>query len=96
MKSLEEKVLIFKALSEPLRIELLRIIKSKERVCVCELTEKTGMSQSKLSYHLKMLLDAGLISIHPEGKWNFYSICIHSFQKIFVCDFISELFSNNS
>ena len=96
MKSLEEKVLIFKALSEPLRIELLGIIQSKERDCVCELTEKTGMSQSKLSYHLKMLLDAGLISMHPEGKWKFYSICIYSFQKIFVCDFISELFSNNS
>ena len=42
MKSLEEKVLIFKALSEPLRIELLGIIQSKERVCVCELTEKQG------------------------------------------------------
>lgn len=96
MRSIEEfnpEMLIFKALSDPLRLQLLQAIHQKERVCVCKLTEKFGKSQSKLSYHLKMLLDAKLIDVFPEGRWNFYSIRMETFKAHLSIKLISKLFS---
>lgn len=91
---LKQDILIFKALSDPLRIQLLQAIHQKERVCVCKLTEKFGKSQSKLSYHLKMLLDANLIDVFPDGKWNFYSIRMETLESHLSEIFIAKLFSN--
>lgn len=91
--NLEKEIIVFKALSDPLRLLLLRTIHGKERVCVCELTEKVCMSQSKLSYHLKMLLEAKLIHLHPEGKWNFYSINHDTFRAKLSEECIAILFS---
>lgn len=88
-----QELLIFKALSDPLRLQLLQAIYQKERVCVCKLTEKFGKSQSKLSYHLKMLLDAKLIDVFPDGKWNFYSIRMETLDNNLSEKFISKLFS---
>jgi len=41
---------------------------------VCDLTEFFGISQSKLSYHLKILLDANLITKEKKGTWNYYDL----------------------
>lgn len=43
-------------------------------VCVCELQAMQGLAQSKVSYHLKVLRDAGLVREERRGKWSFYSI----------------------
>jgi ArsR family transcriptional regulator len=43
-------------------------------VCVCEFEEYFGMGQSKVSYHLRKLKDAGLIREEKRGKWSFYSL----------------------
>lgn len=91
--SLEKEVFIFKALSDPLRLEILRTIQKKDRICVCELVKKFSLQQSKLSYHLKMLLKAGLIDVFPDGKWNFYSIRWETFQDCLAEKFIEKLFS---
>ena len=48
---MKEELLIFKALSEPMRVELLKMINTKEKMCVCELVESFDITQSKLSYH---------------------------------------------
>lgn len=63
----------FQALSEPLRIRLLELLRSQE-LCVCELCEILEVSQSKLSFHLKTLKEAGLVRSRQEGRWIYYSL----------------------
>lgn len=43
-------------------------------ICVCEFEAAFGMSQSKVSYHVKKLEDAGLVRKEKRGKWTFYSL----------------------
>jgi ArsR family transcriptional regulator len=45
-----------------------------EGICVCEFEEHFGMAQSKVSYHMKKLKDAGLVQEERRGKWSFYSL----------------------
>jgi ArsR family transcriptional regulator, arsenate/arsenite/antimonite-responsive transcriptional repressor len=46
----------------------------EEGICVCEFEEVFGMGQSKVSYHMKKLKDAGLVREEKRGKWSFYSL----------------------
>jgi ArsR family transcriptional regulator len=46
----------------------------EEGICVCEFEETFGMGQSKVSYHMKKLKDAGLVHEERRGKWTFYSL----------------------
>ena len=64
----------FKALADQKRLQLLSILCEQGSVCVCDLTELLDMPQSKLSYHLKLLLDADIIMKEKKGTWNYYSI----------------------
>jgi len=43
-------------------------------ICVCEFEDQFGMGQSKVSYHVKKLKDAGLVREERRGKWAFYSL----------------------
>jgi len=43
-------------------------------ICVCELQEHFGIGQSKVSYHLRVLKEAGIVSEETHGKWNFYAV----------------------
>ena len=43
-------------------------------ICVCEFEQYFGMGQSKVSYHLRKLKDAGLVREEKRGKWSFYSL----------------------
>ncbi|MFQ4143134.1 metalloregulator ArsR/SmtB family transcription factor [Chlorogloeopsis sp. ULAP02] len=63
----------FHALSEPLRIKVLELLRERE-LCVCDLCETLGVSQSKLSFHLKTLKEAGLVIARQEGRWIYYSL----------------------
>jgi ArsR family transcriptional regulator, arsenate/arsenite/antimonite-responsive transcriptional repressor len=73
-KTLEKYEAKFKALADKKRLQILNILTRQGEVCVCDLSPMIGMPQSKLSYHLKMLLDAGLILKEKRGTWNYYSI----------------------
>ena len=46
----------------------------QEGICVCEFEEQFGMGQSKVSYHMRKLKDAGLIGEEKRGRWSFYSL----------------------
>jgi ArsR family transcriptional regulator len=46
----------------------------EEGICVCEFEDQFGMGQSKVSYHMKKLKEAGLVREERRGKWSFYSI----------------------
>jgi ArsR family transcriptional regulator, arsenate/arsenite/antimonite-responsive transcriptional repressor len=45
-----------------------------EGICVCEFQEQFGLAQSKASYHLRVLRDAGLVTEETRGKWSFYAV----------------------
>ncbi|WP_058304145.1 ArsR/SmtB family transcription factor [Gorillibacterium timonense] len=64
----------FKALADQKRLQILFELCRREEVCVCELSDRVGMQQSKLSYHLKILLDANLILKKTKGTWSYYSL----------------------
>jgi ArsR family transcriptional regulator len=64
---------LFHALSDETRLCLIGLLRSGER-CVCELTEALDSAQSRLSFHLKTLKDAGLVQDRKEGRWVYYSL----------------------
>ncbi|WP_099159447.1 ArsR/SmtB family transcription factor [Virgibacillus ndiopensis] len=64
----------FKALSDKKRLHIMNILTQNGSTCVCDLVEMIGMPQSKLSYHLKILLDANLISKTTRGTWGYYEL----------------------
>lgn len=66
-------VTLFHALSDETRLALLEQLKDGER-CVCELTDAMKAGQSRLSFHLKVLKDAGVLLDRREGRWMYYSI----------------------
>ncbi|HAX74493.1 MAG TPA: transcriptional regulator [Cyanobacteria bacterium UBA11372] len=68
----------FHALSEPLRLKVLDLLRTQE-LCVCELCEILGVTQSKLSFHLKTLKEAGLVRSRQEGRWIYYSLNLAQF-----------------
>lgn len=64
---------VAKALGDPIRLEIIKQIKERER-CVCHLMDHFDLKQPNLSYHIKILSEAGLIKGRQEGKWNHYSL----------------------
>jgi ArsR family transcriptional regulator, arsenate/arsenite/antimonite-responsive transcriptional repressor len=64
---------LLKALADPLRLRVIEALGSGER-CVCDLTAGLGLAQSKLSFHLKVLKEAGLLADRQEGRWIYYRL----------------------
>jgi ArsR family transcriptional regulator len=64
---------IFHALSDETRLRILQRLRGGER-CVCELTDALDAAQSRLSFHLKVLKDAGLVTDRREGRWMYYTL----------------------
>jgi ArsR family transcriptional regulator len=73
IKQRETSVSLFHALSDETRLEIMERLKEGEQ-CVCDLTDALKTAQSRLSFHLKVLKDAGLITDRPEGRWIYYSL----------------------
>lgn len=69
----EEAVKVFKALADPKRLAILEQLRSGEK-CACVLLELLDLSQSGLSYHMKVLCDSGIVASRQEGKWTHYWI----------------------
>lgn len=68
----------FHALSEPLRLQILELLRDQE-LCVCDLCTALNVPQSKLSFHLKVLKEAELIRSRQEGRWIYYSLDLPQF-----------------
>jgi ArsR family transcriptional regulator, arsenate/arsenite/antimonite-responsive transcriptional repressor len=64
---------LFHALSDETRLQILERLRGGER-CVCELTDALDAAQSRLSFHLKVLKEAGLVSDRREGRWMYYTL----------------------
>lgn len=78
----------FKALADPLRIQILELLREQE-LCVCDLCDRLQVQQSKLSFHLKTLKEAGLLRSRQQGKWVYYSLNLPQFVVLeqYLSDF---------
>ncbi len=64
---------LFHALSDETRLEIVRRLGAGE-CCVCDLTDALDSAQSRLSFHLKVLKDAGIVSDRKQGRWVYYRL----------------------
>ena len=66
---------LFKSLGDPNRVRIVNLLATAdEPVCVCDITPAVALSQPTVSFHLKKLLNAGIVEREQRGKWAFYSI----------------------
>lgn len=65
-----------KAVADPARLRLISIVAASGtgEVCVCDFTGPVGLSQPTVSHHLKVLVDAGVLSREQRGKWAYYRL----------------------
>ena len=70
----EQVAKVFKALGDPTRVKLLALITASAagELCVCDLTAPVGLSQPTVSHHMKLLVDANLVSREQRGRWAYY------------------------
>jgi ArsR family transcriptional regulator, arsenate/arsenite/antimonite-responsive transcriptional repressor len=65
----------FAALADPIRLRMLSVVAAADgEVCACDLVELSGRSQPTISHHMKVLLDAGLVTREKRGLWVWYRI----------------------
>ncbi len=80
---------LFKTLSEPVRLRIVYLLLSVGELCVCDLVETLGLSQSVVSRHLAYLRNNGLVATRREGVWVHYRIvggcCQPLFEHIRQC-----------
>lgn len=72
-ENIDEISEIFKALSEPLRIKIIFLLKNGE-LCVCHINSALDKPQSTISHHLSLLKGANLLNSRKQGKWTYYSL----------------------
>lgn len=65
-----------KAIADPARLRLISMVAAHDdaEACVCDLTEPLGLSQPTVSHHLKVLVDAGILSRDKRGTWAYYRL----------------------
>lgn len=72
-RSLEDKIKRLKVVSDPIRLRILTILRKRE-VCVCVLVHLLGVRHSTLSYHLRLLKEAGLVESDRDGGFQVYAL----------------------
>lgn len=71
----------FQAVAEETRFHLVQLLTGGER-CVCELQDELDAAQSRLSFHLKKLKEAGVVSDRREGRWVYYSLVPEALEEM--------------
>ena len=64
---------VFKAFYDEKRLQVLELLRGGEK-CACVLLEQLDLGQSGLSYHMKILVESGIVESRQEGKWTHYKI----------------------
>jgi len=73
-------VQLFHALSDETRVGIIEMLDAGER-CVCDLQETLNAAQSRLSFHLRVLKDAGIVTDRREGRWSYYELNRDAFDE---------------
>jgi Predicted transcriptional regulators len=79
----EDNAKIFKALSDPSRLRIIDIL-SCEGQCACDILEKFDFTQPTLSYHMKILIECGIVKCKKDGLWSYYSLNNINCNKLMV------------
>lgn len=79
-----EAAALFHALSDETRLAIVELLADGER-CVCELQDALDAAQSRLSFHLKVLKDAALVTDRREGRWSYYALRADRLADARVC-----------
>lgn len=90
-REIEEQALLLKALAEPMRLSILRIIASQhgQAVCACVFPDALGITQPTASHHLKRLVEAGLLTREQRGKWAWFALVPGRMND--VCELLGEI-----
>jgi ArsR family transcriptional regulator len=80
-ETLEETVRWFHALGDETRLQIIDRLGEGEQ-CVCDLTDLLETGQSRLSFHLKILKDAGILTDRREGRWVYYALNPAAVEKL--------------
>ncbi|GLO65017.1 MULTISPECIES: ArsR/SmtB family transcription factor [Bacillaceae] len=85
---------MFNALADKIRLKIINeISKSPNKyLCVCDLEEKLELKQSKLSYHLKKLVNANILIPEKHGTWNYYKINEEQIEVVLSEDTCCKIF----
>lgn len=68
-------VAMFRALGDQTRLEMFRLIAAQSApLCVCDIVDRFPLRQPTISHHLKILRDAGLVTVSRRGVWAYYSV----------------------
>ena len=78
---LDRSIALFHALSDATRLSIIEMLRDGER-CVCELQGELDAAQSRLSFHLRVLKDAGLITDRRDGRWSYYTIASDALSEV--------------
>jgi ArsR family transcriptional regulator len=79
----ERLAVIAKALSEPLRVRIVDLLRRSEQpVCQCEVIALYGIKQSLLSHHMRKLVDAGIVAVERRHKWAYYSVSPEALKEL--------------
>ena len=70
---MEDLLAVFKALTDETRLKIIKLLEQGE-LCVCDIVAALNMQQSKVSFHLGVLKEAGLLQDRKQGKWTHYRI----------------------
>ena len=70
----QSQVRVLKAFCDETRLRVLEMLRGGEK-CACKLLENLECGQSGLSYHMKILVESGIVTSRQEGKWTYYRIC---------------------
>lgn len=78
---LEQTSRLFQALSDPTRLRIVQCL-AGGACCVCDLEDPVGAYQSRLSFHLKKLKEAGVVSDRRQGRWVYYTLRREALEKL--------------
>jgi ArsR family transcriptional regulator len=75
---------VLKAVADPTRLRLLSMVAAHpgREACVCDLIEPVGLSQGTVSHHLKVLVDAGVLTREQRGRWAYYALVPRALDAI--------------
>ena len=71
----------FHALGDETRLQILDLLSRGEQ-CVCDLTDTLHIAQSRLSFHLKTLKEAGILKDRREGRWVYYALNPEALEEV--------------
>lgn len=80
---------LFYSLADLTRLRIVRLLATaKDEACLCELVDSLMESQYKLSRHIKILRQAGLLNSKKEGRWVYHKLCLNNHSLKYIYSFI--------